>query len=1142
MAIVSTIRLIRRRASQRMVAGLPIDIEDRELDDPLELLVGRVREVLEKLQAPERGKSPAVRRARFGIPAAPMSSRLRSSAGFQTVHFAVNPTRERSAASFDRYSTQKEDPNGIATDELRPAAEFDGYALGHGAGDESAQSPSMVTTLDPDADVRRRQWDEIERHERGLRRNALPGPPRTNIRFERDPELLLEIAGRGDCPSGLRSVIMAERDRVARGEELPARLVQNGVPWISDDAPRAMNWLRTLPAWRHHEANGSPCAKLSPGRGVVTVLAGEVELPTCLDQQGRSAVMREFNNHVQGFVRKGTVDDAPIRSVIPFLAVEHQPGQLNDDRNAHLHFQIATRAVKIGPAGELIFDEHKVADLTAKGAIYRLRSAVAELINSELERLDAGYRLSPKSYAELGIEAAIQAKLSGERTVLERAGVPTSPGIKNAAEGWRREFATAQAAHTAELTLLDQRDGAVCERIRRMRDEEVREQRERERAAAYDDVARALALQLEIAEIGIHIAMARSRPDLTARYAQGYADKARRNGRDTWDSSIWRERGNAAEDYLARLDEALSLERQAVMEREAEAARLTVRANARYALIEQGPQPTASEAKPFALHPARAVTLIAERGLYLSRVDGQLGVRPEHDPEGLVRGVDLSGQGKRLEGVRASQERELAQLRARIRKRGPESLDDEALTDSTDWMRAAARRWRDTAIFRKMTLADRALARAYAHQIHDDIVWLPFDPIRGAPRTLADLTPEERANLPIELSPEVVAAALPAPDRALPSIAHSDAPTPLIFGQERRILRQRLADRERDRQRINVAINRAIEARCGDRQSLTPHAARLLGRLRDGFDPTRVNRRIGITGRTLDQRDADEIGLLMRHPLFAERVAGVRKRDAAILRLIEETLAEYRVIDKLGRVSVQNGKVVFDNPATVEGALHAPADLARQTLDRLGGQMPRLSRHKGLFGIYDRELLELSGNNYIGLLDPVIQHRVEAIWRVQREEERALLFRIRSGEIKAQPVIGSASNHDRSPVWIDIRGATNAERHVADRCSANPYWHVACRRASEASGTMPRQRHPDPVVRAALRAVDDRAPAAVVDQLVIRLRAIRPASVLDELEAADRTIVNELLSGRRRSPLTRTLGESERQFQERGCDISWSNV
>lgn len=93
-----------------------------------------------------------------------------------------------------------------------------------------------------------------------------------------------------------------------------------------------------------------------------------------------------------------------------------------------------------------------------------------------------------------------------------------------------------------------------------------REQREQERAAAYADAARALALQLEIAEIGIHIAMARSRPDLTARYAPGYADKARRDGRDTWDSASWRERGEAADNYLGRLDQELSLERQAIVE------------------------------------------------------------------------------------------------------------------------------------------------------------------------------------------------------------------------------------------------------------------------------------------------------------------------------------------------------------------------------------------------------------------------------------------------------------------------------------------------------------------------------------------------------------------------------------------------
>jgi hypothetical protein len=74
--------------------------------------------------------------------------------------------------------------------------------------------------------------------------------------------------------------------------------------------------------------------------------------------------------------------------------------------------------------------------------------------------------------------------------------------------------------------------------------------------------------------------------------------------------------------------------------------------------------------------------------------------------------------------------------------------------------------------------------------------------------------------------------------------------------------------------------------------------------------------------------------------------------------------------------------------------------------------MRRLSRHKGLFGIYDQELLKQSGDNYIGLLDPVIQHRLEAIWGVQREEERSLLLRIRSGEVQAQPVTGNASRRD----------------------------------------------------------------------------------------------------------------------------------
>ncbi|QDZ06896.1 hypothetical protein FPZ24_04890 [Sphingomonas panacisoli] len=1112
MAVVSTLRMIRRRASRRMIADLPLDLQDMELDDPLTLLVGRVKIPLEKWQASEKGKPPAARRPWFGIPASPHSSRLRSSDGLESLHFAINPTRERSAGGFDRYSTDKEEAKAISLGDLGPAASFDVYALGHGTDQQLEPSLSMVTTLDLDPDVRQRQWDEIEQFERSLRRNVLPGPPRINLRYERHAHLLLDAAGRPDCPSGLRSVILAERDRVARGEELPARLIQNGVPWISDDAPRGMNWLKNLPSWQQINDKSSPCAKLSPGRGVVTVIAGELELPSCFDAQGCSAVLNGFNEHVQGLLPTPVPEDPDRTVVIPFLGVKHRPGQLNDDRNTHLHFQIATRGLRISEGGELIFDEHKVPELTANGAIYKLRTAAAHLINVELERLGADYRLSPKTYAELGIEAATQVKLHGKQTVLERAGVPTGPGIDNVAEGWRREFAKAQAEHDAAIGLLDTRDTDARDRIARLRDVAAREQQERERALAYDEALRALTLQAEAAEIRIHIAMARSRPELTVKFARGYADKARRDGRDTWDSEIWGARDAAALDHLATLDADLAIERRAIEDREAEATRLQARADGRYKQIERDEQLIVRPAST-AVHPARAVTLIADRGLYLSRLRDGLGVRPEHDPDGLVRGVDLSGQAKRLEGIRASQERELTQLRARVRKHGLDSLTDDALHDSTEWLRAAARRWRSTAILKQMVAADRGMARPHAQLVQDDIEWLPFDPVRGAPRTLGDLTREERANLPIEFAPEPIAPPQPAAAKKEPVEQRSAEPRSIFTEEERRVLRQRMKDQARERTRIDAAIQHAIEKRAGDGRSLTPHGARLLARLRDGFDPTRVDRHIGITGRTLDQRDAEEIVLLLRNPVFAERAESVRNGDAAVLRLIDETLRDHPVIDKLGRVTVVNGKLVFDNPAIVGASLHAPADLARQALDRLGDQMPRISRHKGVFGIHDREMIEHCGDNYIGLLDLQIQCRLKAIWRVQREEERALLRRVGRGEVKA--VARLAPGSDQSVARDEVRGATDVEHRVADRHWADPSWYVACRLASVAPRNILPPRHADPVLNATLRAVDDRARPGVLDQLILRLRAIRPAPTLDELNSRDRYTIDDLLSGRR---------------------------
>ena len=85
----------------------PLDLAEIELDDPLGLLRGKVRASLDSAQRWERGKAAPARRAWFGIPSVPDTSRLTSAAGERSFHLARNVTRERSAAAFDDYATGK---------------------------------------------------------------------------------------------------------------------------------------------------------------------------------------------------------------------------------------------------------------------------------------------------------------------------------------------------------------------------------------------------------------------------------------------------------------------------------------------------------------------------------------------------------------------------------------------------------------------------------------------------------------------------------------------------------------------------------------------------------------------------------------------------------------------------------------------------------------------------------------------------------------------------------------------------------------------------------------------------------------------------------------------------------------------------
>ncbi|USI77713.1 hypothetical protein [Sphingopyxis sp. USTB-05] len=696
----------RRRAAKRIIRDLPLDLAETELDDPLGLLRGKVRASLDSAQRWERGKAAPARRAWFGIPSVPDISRLTSAAGERSFHLARNVTRERSAAAFDDYATGKigeanAEPELAA--EERPAATFDRYTQDHGHDDPQI----LVTTLDPDPVKRARQWDAVEAHEFGRRKNKSAGPPRLNIKFELAPAFLASAARRNDCPEGLRDVLNAEQRRVDGGKELSKKRQLVGVPWIDPEAPAALTWLEALPGW----PAADPPVKLSEGRGSYAVIAGEAELPADLDGAAHERILVGANAWVQSLANSDS-GDADAKRVVPALFVRHEPDALNNLTNWHLHFQVGKRTVTIDGDGELAFDAHVVPQI-ATSFMKPFRCEIARLVNVELKAADADYRLSPETYAKMGLDAQTMRKVGGKGTVLERAGDAPDVSLDNAAIGWARVLAQHVAKRDADLA-----DADTAFELREARAREVRTSDERDRLARLalelrDREHAAIRLRAEAAEIEALCAMARSHPRIVARFAPGYADKARKDGNDTYLSHAWTRRGNEAEAYLDELERELVVEQAAMAERreqamllERSAADLRERLERDLGLAVQNAEPTRvidailshEPRSQTILDPNAVMQRIAETPLLLSDVDGHLVVLPADDPQDLIHGVDLNAAPyrKRLPAIRDIQQKELAQVGALLTKRGPAGLDDDNLVDKSAWLQTAVRRWRDT--------------------------------------------------------------------------------------------------------------------------------------------------------------------------------------------------------------------------------------------------------------------------------------------------------------------------------------------------------------------------------------------------------------------------------------------------------------
>ena len=1111
-----------KRFCRRVIRDLPEDLEAIECEDPLGVLRHHVPRLVDGIARHTGKRQPAyARRALFDIPGSPPHTRLRSPEGYIPFHFAKNVVEGRTAHAFDDYAQGKgnevvQEPDAGRVQEIEADIDrasidrvgIDGaakhaYLRDHG-GPGGGPADGWTNLKNPS------DWDTIEAFERDRRVNPDGNPPGISIFYDRAPALFDQLVADPACPAGLRKVIGKEQARVAAGRPLTDRKTQEGVRWTDERAFTTYAWIKSQSGWPEHSDKKTRPVRVSEGRAVQTHLAGEGEYHAALDKAARARIRAGMIDIVQR--QRNAASETADGWFLPMTICDHAASGLNDPLNDHFHWLIGTRRARYAQDGELEFEQTKVHAITRDGWIDTLREELARLTNIELAAIGADVRYHPGTLEEMGIHAVAQQKMHGRRTVLERAGVSTERGLSNDTEGWRRKFAAAGHEHEAALAAID----------RDLPPADLHHKAAREARIAAAD------LRHEAAQIQILIDMSRSRPVRTLQFAPEYAAEAS-NPRA---AQGWRARGQEAERYLAALDVELTAERDGIAGRltraqalEAEAAALLAPARRASAVPSPEKAPVASPADPH-----RAVDIIARAPLFINEADGRLFVDRRDDPDGLVAGVDLSGVHRRLVGIRASQQRELAQVQAFARRHGVEALSDDTCETHSAWFQSAIAKWRGAPVMQRYlaprerqvmvgrehdarTRDTQQHRRADRHRGIDamaDLRSLANIPFLG---DLADVGGRDETVSPRKEAAPVITAAPTQPTSVVPPAAPQ---SPAIVWSE---VEQRHRDylvwrQERERQRTLVAVARALTDRVGEHHATTPYAARLIRKVESGFDPAGVSSKVSPSGLTLDQRDAGEIALLSRDPGFRVWMDAARQRNATSGHRTRGDMPATTGPNFLGRVGLVRDRLYFGPTSSDQtGPLRTPLEWAEQTVALvLEHQMP-LTRQDGLVGIHNAEVLRLSHHNYLGLLHPTVQHALDARFRIQAEEERGMLAKVRTGELKIEVEITRDRLSHAVSTHVRLLDGAAEERAFFARRQHDGMFYFRCREAAAGiPDDNPTLRSGHAAVRAWLVAREDGAVQPVLDLLAQAVRKIRSDVVTPGMVDADARALTQLLA------------------------------
>ena len=121
---------------------------------------------------------------------------------------------------------------------------------------------------------------------------------------------------------------------------------------------------------------------------------------------------------------------------LPWLGVVHRPDPHSDQRNYHIHLIYHDRTAFETLDGKLRFMRRKCPACRGRDFIPSLRERYCELVNDEFERAGLARRWDPRRYELMGIAKEPGERLGTKAAALERKGIATGAGTRNAG----REF------------------------------------------------------------------------------------------------------------------------------------------------------------------------------------------------------------------------------------------------------------------------------------------------------------------------------------------------------------------------------------------------------------------------------------------------------------------------------------------------------------------------------------------------------------------------------------------------------------------------------------------------------------------------------------------------------------------------------